>query len=89
MTILKSSLTNSPGVRSETEGWRSPALVPMASDGIALAPAAADAVVVPKKSINSGRWMVGGRRRRSTPNYVIVMYLVPKTRALFGFHLIR
>ena len=87
MTILKSSLTNSPGVRSETEGWRSPALVPMASDGIALAPAA-DAVVVPKKSINSGRWTVGGRRR-STPNYVIVMYLVPETRALFGFYLIR
>ena len=60
MTILKSSLTNSPGVRSETEGWRSPALVPMASDGIALAPA-----VVPKKSINSGRWTEAAEDRLS------------------------
>ena len=43
MTSIESSLTNSPGVRSETEGWRSPVLVPMASDGIA--PAVSDGPV--------------------------------------------
>ena len=57
MTILKSSLTNSPGVRSETEGWRSPALVPMASDGIALALAA---VQYQRRVLTAG----GGRWRQ-------------------------